>query len=68
MAQNLGQMLRVLIVLEGVVDVNGSFCAGLQNVRDGLIRQLPIHVDIADSVFGAGARMELGKREWVHLA
>jgi len=64
-AQNLGQICRVLVVLEGAINVNGPFSTGLQNIRDRFVSKFVVNINVCDTVLRAGTRMKFGKRKRV---
>ena len=56
--QEVGQIARVLVVLEGLLDVHGAFRAGVENVGGGFASELLVDVDAGDAVVAGGSRIE----------
>src|SRR5438552_4324577 len=58
--QELGQVARILVVLEGVVDVYGALLARFEDVRDGFAPELLVDVGLPNPILRSRPRVELG--------
>src|SRR6266446_5771397 len=58
--QELGQVARVLVVLEGMVDVYGALLARFEDVRDGFAPELLVDVGLSNPIRRSRPRVELG--------
>jgi hypothetical protein len=49
--QEVGEVARILVVLQGVVDVHGTLAAGFEDVRDRLAPQLLVDEGLPNAIF-----------------
>jgi hypothetical protein len=55
-------MTGVLVVLENLLDMNGSFLARFEGIGEAFIREILVDMDLRDSIPEGGAGMEPGVR------
>src|SRR5690606_1937777 len=61
-SQQLGEMGWVLVVFQGMVNMDGAFCAGFEHIRDRLVTQLLVDEGFDNPVFSRRLRVQL--HEW----
>ncbi len=65
--EHLGQVRKVLIVLERLFDVDRALRSGVQDVRDGFPGHFGIDVRFANAFSGVGYGLQPRERPWTNI-